>query len=56
MSTLRYGFLTVAIAAAAAPALAQDLTVMMGELPPHMDADGNGREAEIIRAVADACG
>ena len=38
------------------PALAEDLEVRMAEIPPHMDVGGEGREADIIRAISKACG
>lgn len=56
MPSLRRRVLACCLAAVAGPALAEDLEVRMSEIPPHMDMNGGGREAEIIEAVADACG
>ena len=56
MNISRYSILGAALIATTGPALAQDLTIKMGELPPHVDSDGTGREAELIRSVAEACG
>ncbi|WP_299444600.1 transporter substrate-binding domain-containing protein [uncultured Rhodospira sp.] len=51
--------LMIAILAAspmATPAFGQDLTVLMGDLPPHTNHDGTGREVEVIARVAKECG
>ena len=56
MPSLCHRILVCLITVVGGPALAQDLEVRMSEIPPHMDAEGGGREAEIISAVAEACG
>ena len=56
MTFARYSIVGAVLVAATSPAHAQDLTIKMGELPPHIDSDGSGREAELIRSVAEACG
>ncbi len=38
------------------PAQADELTVLAAELPPMMTAGGEGREADVIRAVLERCG
>ncbi|MDE4096192.1 transporter substrate-binding domain-containing protein [Phaeobacter gallaeciensis] len=38
------------------PAVAAEITVMAGDLPPMINQDGTGREAEIISAVLGHCG
>ncbi len=44
------------LAAVAGPAQARDITIMAGNLPPHVNQDGTGREASLIREVMGACG
>ncbi|WP_278924551.1 MULTISPECIES: substrate-binding periplasmic protein [Pseudophaeobacter] len=38
------------------PAMADEVTVLAGDLPPMVNQDGTGREAEIISAVLGQCG
>ncbi len=56
MSPLCHRFLIPLLTLVAAPVLAQDLEVRTAEIPPHMDLNGAGREADILNTVADACG
>lgn len=39
-----------------AMASAEDLTILAGDLPPMFNADGTGREAEVITTVMERCG
>lgn len=57
MRILLTAFLTaVALGATPTAVLAATVTVLAGELPPMMTAEGTGREAAIIRATLEACG
>ena len=56
MIPLRFQILLTLTTCLSGTALAEDLEVQMAEIPPHMDVDGEGREADIIRAVSKACG
>lgn len=38
------------------PAVAKEITISAGHIPPHMTQDGTGREAEIISATLESCG
>ncbi len=40
----------------AAPAFADEIRIMAGDLPPMIFADGTGREAEVIESVLGHCG
>lgn len=47
---------TVLAATAAGPAMAKNITILAGNLPPHFNQDGTGREASLIREVMATCG
>ncbi|MTI42705.1 transporter substrate-binding domain-containing protein [Roseibium hamelinense] len=49
-------FSAVAFAALTIPASADQITVLAGDLPPMFLADGQGREAEIIKKTLEKCG
>ena len=38
------------------PGQSKEIVIAAGELPPHIDEAGNGREAEIIKSSLEACG
>jgi len=48
--------LTLAATQIPAFAHAEDLTILAGDLPPMFNADGTGREAEVITTVMERCG
>lgn len=47
---------TALLASSATLAQAETITIAAGNLPPHLDRAGEGREAEIIKTTMKACG
>ena len=48
--------LSLALFQSPAVATADEITILAGDLPPMFNADGSGREAEIISTVMERCG
>lgn len=48
--------LALVLAHLPAAAFADELTILAGDLPPMFNADGTGREAEVISTVMERCG
>lgn len=48
--------LSASLALFSGPAMAADIEILAGDLPPMIQKDGTGREAEIISAVLGHCG